>query len=120
MLPLLLLLLLLLLLQLVLLLLLLRTTMAAHCCCNIMFEIQPLLLVVGNSMSNLCVLCVPIGLNMQEKKQRELLDTLPDQFFAVQKHYRLPFGDFPPLPRFKAIAEVRSSSRPPACLHTHD
>jgi hypothetical protein len=43
---------------------------------------------------------------LQEKKQRELLDGLPEQFFAVQKQHRLPVGDFPPIPRFKEVASV--------------
>jgi hypothetical protein len=47
-----------------------------------------------------------LALCFQDKKQRELLETLAEQFFAVQKQYRLPVGDFPPLARFKEVAAV--------------
>ena len=44
--------------------------------------------------------------SVQDKKQREILENLPEHFFAVQKHYRLPIGDFPNIQRFREVAEV--------------
>ena len=43
----------------------------------------------------------------KEKKHRELVESMADQFFAVQKQYRLPLGDFPNLSRFREVASVR-------------
>lgn len=40
----------------------------------------------------------------QQAKQKQLLENLADEFFAVMKKYRLPQGDFPNLVRFKEVA----------------
>eukprot|EP00158_Paraphelidium_tribonemae_P010407 Partr_v1_DN7064_c0_g2_i1_m29413 putative EH-domain containing len=42
----------------------------------------------------------------QQSKQKQLLDNLADEFFAVMKKHRLPQGDFPNLARFKEVAST--------------
>jgi hypothetical protein len=42
----------------------------------------------------------------QASKQKQLLDNLADEFFAVMKKHRLPQGDFPNIQRFKDVAST--------------
>lgn len=40
----------------------------------------------------------------QAAKQKQLLENLADEFFAIMKKHRLPQGDFPNLARFREVA----------------
>jgi len=42
----------------------------------------------------------------QAAKQKQLVDNLADEFFAVMKKHRLPQGDFPNIARFKEVAST--------------
>lgn len=40
--------------------------------------------------------------------QKELLDTMEEQFWAVQRNSNLPVGDFPDIARFKCVSIFRT------------
>jgi hypothetical protein len=47
------------------------------------------------------------------KKQREILDNLPDEFTKIAAKHKLPYGDFPDIKRFKEMLASHDLSKMP-------